>query len=125
VRLDPPGSRGRDTLRKVKSFLTAGFACVFGFPVSTTVTNESEIPYPTVFDAIRGGQAALAVGFDDNRRIRSDRGGLLISPNWGSRWGDCGFGWLPYTYVVQQLAVDFWTLVRPAWLASGEFQRPG
>lgn len=124
VRLDSPGARGRDTLRIVKSFLTAGFACVFGFPVSTTVTNESEIPYPTVFDAIRSGQAALAVGFDDNRRIRSDRGGLLIAPGWGRCWGDRGFGWLPYSYVMQQLAVDFWTLVRPAWLSSGEFNRP-
>jgi len=124
VRLDPPGARGRETLRTVKSFLAAGFACVFGFPVPTTVTHEPDIPYPTVFDAVRGGQAAMAVGFDDHRRIRSDRGGLLLACTWGDAWGDGGFGWLPYCYVTDQLAVDFWTLVRPAWLASGEFQRP-
>ena len=124
VRLDAPGQRGRETLKVVKSFLAAGFACVFGFPVSTSVTNEADIPYPTFFDAMRGGQAALAVGFDDHRRIRSDRGGLLVGCGWGSGWGERGFGWLPYCYVIHQLAVDFWTLVRRDWLASGEFQRP-
>jgi C1A family cysteine protease len=124
VRLDAPGQRGRETLKIVKSFLAAGFGCVFGFPVSTSVTHESDIPYPTVFDAIRGGQAALAVGFDDHRRIRSDRGGLLVGCAWGGGWGERGFGWLPYSYVIHQLAVDFWTLVRPDWLASGEFHRP-
>lgn len=124
VRLDPPGSQGRKTLGAVKSFLAAGFACVFGFPVPTTVSSESDIPYPTVFDAIRGGQAALAVGFDDRRRVRSDRGALLVACTWGDDWGERGFGWLPYSYVTQQLAVDFWTLLCPAWLSSGEFQRP-
>jgi C1A family cysteine protease len=124
VRLDPPGARGRETLKTVKSFLAAGFACVFGFPVPTTLTSESEIPYPTVFDAIRGGQAAVAVGFDNHRRIRSDRGGLLIACPWGPCWGERGFGWMPYCYVTERLAVDFWTMVRPAWLASGEFNRP-
>jgi C1A family cysteine protease len=124
VRLDAPGQRGRETLKIVKSYLAAGFACVFGFPASTGVTNEPDIPYPTVFDSVRGGQAALAVGFDDRRRIRSDRGGLLVGCAWGSGWGDRGFGWLPYSYVVHQLAVDFWTLVRADWLASGEFLRP-
>lgn len=49
----------------------------------------------------------------------------LISPFWGEAWGESGYGWLPYAYVTAGLAIDFWTLVWPEWLASGEFQRPG
>ena len=77
-----------------------------------------------MFDDIRGGQAVTAVGYDDNRRIRSDRGAILFRSSWGSQWGDDGFGWLPYSYVREQLAADFWTVIKPSWLQSGEFGRP-
>ena len=124
VRLDSPGKRGTRTLRTVKSFLAAGFPSVFGFPVCTSLSTEAEIPLPTIFDGIRGGQAVVAVGDDQNRRTRAGRGALLILNSWGPDWGENGFGWLPYAYVREHLAVDFWTLLEPDWLASGEFDRP-
>lgn len=124
VRVDPAAQSGEETLRRVKAFLAAGFACVFGFPVSTAVSREPDIPFPTIFDAVRGGQAVLAAGFDDGRRIRSDRGALLVRTSWGQAWGEQGYGWLPYAYVRERLARDFWTVVEPEWLASGEFHRP-
>jgi len=123
-RLDPRHGRPEDTLETVKRFLAAGFAIAFGFPISTSVNGEAEIPFPTIFDGVRGGQAVLAVGYDDTRRVRSDRGALLFANSWGPAWGDAGYGWLPYTYVREQLAVDFWTLVTCQWLAAGELQSP-
>jgi C1A family cysteine protease len=125
IRLDGRASRPENTLETVKRFLAAGFAVVFGFPVLTSVSIDAEIPVPTIYDGVRGGQAALAVGYDDTRRIRSDRGALLFANSWGPQWGDQGYGWLPYAYVREQLAVDFWTLLMPEWLASGELRRPG
>jgi C1A family cysteine protease len=124
-RLDQRDGRPEDTLENVKRFLAAGFVVAFGFPVSTSVDGEAEIPYPTIFDGLHGGQAVLAVGYDDTRRVRSDRGALLFANSWGSGWGDQGYGWLPYSYVREQLAADFWTLVTHQWLVSGELQRPG
>lgn len=125
VRLDGRGVSGEDTLETIRRFVSAGFAVVGGFPMPTSVTCDAEIPVPTIYDGVRGGQAVLIVGYDDKRRVRSDRGALLFANSWGTNWGEKGCGWLPYAYVREQLAVDFWTMMMPAWLASGELQRPG
>jgi C1A family cysteine protease len=124
VRLDSRQHKGRKTLETVRSFLAAGFPCVLGFPVASSLSADAEIPCPTVFDVLRGGQGAVAVGYDDARRTRAGKGALLLSLSWGTGWGDQGYGWLPYAFVREQLAADFWTVLKPDWLASGEFQWP-
>ena len=124
VRLDARGRRGKKALETVKSFLAAGFPSVMGFCVPASVNSEAEIPMPSLRDEIFGGHAVLAVGYDDTRRTRAGRGAILICNSWGPHWGEEGFGWLPYAYVQTHLASDFWTVVRPEWLASEEFQNP-
>jgi hypothetical protein len=66
----------------------------------------------------------LAAGYDDRRRMRVGRGALAVRGSWGTSWGDSGYGWLSYTHVREPLALDFWTLLDPDWLSSGEFHRP-
>ena len=125
VPLDGRDEPGRSVLQTVRCWLAAGFPCVCGFPIPGPLPLESEIPYPTLFDSVRGGQAVIAVGYDDRRQCRAGRGALLVRSSWGAGWGESGYGWLPYPYVRKHLAVDFWTLLSPDWLASGEFYRPG
>jgi C1A family cysteine protease len=124
LRLDPHDSVPDDTLERLKRVLAAGFPFVFGFPVCTSVGSAPEIPYPTAADSVLCGQAVVAVGYDDKLRVRSDKGALLVRNSWGADWGDGGFGWLPYNYVRRRLAADFWTLLKPSWLKSGEFESP-
>jgi len=124
VRLDGARQTGAETLETLKSFLAAGFACVLGFGVPSSLTNDAEIPFPTRFDAIRSGQAVVVVGYDDEPRIRSEKGALLVRNSWGPSWGMDGYGWLPYRYVTDRLAADVWTLLRGKWLRSGEFHLP-
>lgn len=124
VRLDVAGRSGESTLHDVRRFLAAGFACAFGFSAFSSLSHDADIPFPTGLDALCGGHAVAAIGYDDKRRIRSDRGALLVRNSWGEGWGDHGYGWLPYAYVRELLARDFWTLVRPRWLRSGEFHLP-
>lgn len=124
VRLDARNSTGSQTLAMVRSFLAAGFPAAFGFCVPDSLTSASDVPYRRPFDKTLGGQAAVAVGYDDRRRTASGNGALLFRNCWGREWGEDGYGWLPYVYVEEQLAVDFWTLLRPDWLASNEFRRP-
>jgi C1A family cysteine protease len=123
VRLDVSNSTGERTLQVVRAFLAAGFPVAFGFPVPNSISSDADIPYRPATDAILGGQAALAVGYDD-RHVCDSRGALLFRNSWGKQWGEAGCGWLPYSFVEHQLAVDFWTLINPNWLASGEFTQP-
>jgi C1A family cysteine protease len=123
VRLSPQNATGETTLSVLKSFLAAGFPAVFGFSVPTSLSSAPDIPYRPLHDAFRGGMAAVVVGYDD-LRMGSTKGALLVRPSWGGAWGDGGYGWLPYSYVKQQLAVDFWTIMNSRWIRSGEFNRP-
>ena len=123
VRLDERKTNGSATLATVKSFLAAGFPVAFGFSVPSSLCDRGNIPYRPTFDSIIGQQAALAVGFDD-RWLSGSRGALLVRNSWGHAWGEAGYGWLPYAYVEERLACDFWTLLHADWIRSGEFDLP-
>jgi C1A family cysteine protease len=123
VRLDSRKASGAQNLQMVKSFLVAGFPAAFGFAVPSSLTDDGNIPYRPTFDSSQGGQAMLAVGYDD-RWLRGSRGALLVRSSWGRDWGEDGCGWLPYAYVEEHLAIDFYTLAHPAWIDSGEFDAP-
>lgn len=123
VRLDGRNRTGRETLAVVKAFLNAGFPSVFGFSVPASISRDGDVPYRPTFDNVQGGQAVIAVGYDD-RRLSSTKGALQFRNSWGREWGNDGYGWLPYAYIEEQLAVDFWTLMSDEWLDSDEFLRP-
>lgn len=123
LRIDGRNTTGPENLQLVRAFLSAGFPIAFGFPVPSSISLDSDIPFYPDSDSFLGGQAVIAVGYDD-RRLRNSRGAILIRNSWGQRWGELGYGWLPYRYVEQRLAADFWTLIQADWLQSEEFVRP-
>jgi hypothetical protein len=124
LRLDAYGQNPEETLAGARRWLAAGFVVTVGIPLYDSLTTEPEIAYPTHFDSLSGGQALLAVGYDDERRIRSDKGALLVRNSWGEAWGERGYGWLPYTYLTKGLAADLWTPLDGRWLDPDEFKRP-
>lgn len=124
-RLDPAGTAPAAVLANVKTQLAANLPSMFGFTVYSSIPplgeGTGEIPFPGSGDKVAGGHAVLAVGYDDARKIGACKGALLIRNSWGTGWGDAGYGWLPYDYVLNGLANDFWAMVRARYVDSALF----
>ncbi|MBK5190553.1 MAG: cysteine protease [Methanosarcinales archaeon] len=131
VRLDPAGIYGAKLLSRIKTYLASGLPSLFGFVVYDSISQASrdgEIPFPCSRERALGGHAIVAVGYDDEKKIKNadcgteTKGALLIRNSWGNGWGDRGYGWLPYEYVLKVLARDFWVLLRQEWVDTGVFK---
>jgi len=131
-RLDSPGTPPNMLLDQIKTYLAAALPSMFGFTVYSSISQAAKtgkIPYPTPGERILGGHAIVAVGYDDNMKIKNTNpgavetiGALLIRNSWGTGWGSGGYGWLPYEYVLKGLAIDWWSLLKNEWVDTGEFK---
>jgi len=124
-RLDPRGVSSSELLNRIKIFLARGYPSMFGFTVydsiSEAATNGGKIPFPGPGDKMIGGHAVDAVGYDDKMKVGDVTGALLIRNSWGDGWGDRGYGWLPYAYVEEGLAIDWWTILKQEWIDTKKF----
>lgn len=125
-RLDPSGLTPAQILDSVKRSLAAELPAMFGFSVYSSMPplgdGKGEIPFPIRGDSLEGGHAVLAVGYDDAKKIAGQTGALLIRNSWGTGWGDKGYGWLPYAYVLRGLADDFWSMVSAEFINTDLFK---
>lgn len=130
-RYDPPDTPKDVLLNRIKTNIAAGLPSMFGFTVYSSINQANtsgKIPFPTRGERILGGHAINAVGYDDNMKIKNTnpggietKGALFIRNSWGVEWGENGYGWLPYEFILKGLAIDWWSIIKQEWIDTGAF----
>ena len=96
------------TLLSIKQCLNAGFPIVFGIEVyesfeSDYVARTGIVPMPNIStEQFLGGHAITMYGYDDSKKS------FIVMNSWGVKWGDKGYFYLPYDYLVYMS--DLWTM---------------
>jgi len=107
------GERVPHELEALKYHLANGYLVAFGTTVydsfdslNTIRTGQVKMPETDTEDHY-GGHAMVLVGYDDH----DDH--FIVRNSWGSKWGDSGYSYIPYAYVIDsELCSDFWILVK-------------
>ena len=130
-RLDAVGTSPGTLVNRIKGHLASQLPSMFGFTCFESLDHAFEhggIPFPRPSEEITGGHAVMAVGYDDGKKIRNPGGGpettgaFRIRNSWGRAWGEDGYGWLPYRFVEEGLADDWWVLLKNEWVDTEQFR---
>ncbi|WP_010297413.1 C1 family peptidase [Candidatus Odyssella thessalonicensis] len=108
------------SLDSIKARLAKNIPVVFGVYVypsfeSGNAEKTGKIPMPGLNERPIGGHALMFTGYDDEAKE------FKFANSWGTRWGDKGFGYLKYDYVMNVgatpnrplfFANDIWSIDR-------------
>lgn len=98
------------TLNDIQTALVSGFMVVFGFTVFASFETDSVartgiVPMPKPGEQELGGHCTTFCGFSNKTRM------LKCMNSWSDQWGDRGFFYLPYDFVLNKNWVsDLWIL---------------
>jgi len=81
-----------------KSVLASGYPIVFGVQIFSSFQNPRNgfISMPRSNDQQLGGHAMCCVGYSDPDRV------FIVRNSWGHQWGDKGYCYIPYDYMMNR-----------------------
>lgn len=94
------------TSRAIEHCLASGFPITFGFKVydnfeGDEIRSTGILGMPT--GNLLGGHAVVCVGYDRTKQM------FLVRNSWGADWGQKGYFWMPYAYMLDKNLCDsFW-----------------
>jgi C1A family cysteine protease len=97
-------------LNQMKACLASGWPFIGGISVyasfeSQEVARTGIVPMPGETEDLLGGHAIAFCGYD------TAKGVLCFRNSWGDSWGDKGYGYIPFAYLMDKgLSADFWTI---------------
>ena len=82
---------------EIKQSIANGFPVLISVPIFAQWRNSENgvIQFPDQNDAPIGMHAVVIIGYRDDHQY------FNFQNSWGAKWGDGGFGWLPYGYFDQ------------------------
>uniref|UniRef100_A0A6C0KGS6 Peptidase C1A papain C-terminal domain-containing protein n=1 Tax=viral metagenome TaxID=1070528 RepID=A0A6C0KGS6_9ZZZZ len=101
-----------NTMKDMKNALSNGYPFVVGITIyesfeSDEVAKTGMVPMPSSSETCNGGHAVVCVGYDDEKQV------WIMRNSWGSKWGDGGYFYLPYAYLLSDdLATDLWCVTK-------------
>jgi C1A family cysteine protease len=105
-------ARLQRTLTDMRACLADGQPFTAGFEVHGTIKSKlvqrtGVVPLPSGRDKALGGHAMLVVGYLD------DAHHFVVRNSWGPAWGDRGYCYIPYSYLLDpDLCWDLWTVAK-------------
>lgn len=123
LRLDTPNTLPTEILNRIRGTVSVDEnPIVFGFTCFPSIyeprtKDRGEIPFRYREGAPIGGHCVLIVGYDDDYSIENSKGAFKIKNSWGPEWGQKGYAWLPYDFLLTGNAADFWTILDLNYLA--------
>ncbi|HEX5186694.1 MAG TPA: C1 family peptidase [Nitrososphaeraceae archaeon] len=131
IKLDYEGISNDFLLEKIKSILEKKLAVCFEFSASKECLDQTDkegnISPPDASIENNQRLSVLAVGYDDRRKMKNleyegvHEGAFLFQNSLGKKWGDRGFGWLPYEYVLSGKVKGCWTITDSEFIDLEEF----
>jgi len=92
------------SLNECKQMISNGYGLVAGFVCFTNIWSSVGGVIPLPSGTVIGGHAIFLCGYDEvNQRFK-------FKNSWSRSWGDQGYGYLPYEYLLQGYMWDIWTV---------------
>jgi C1A family cysteine protease len=96
------------TLDNFRIALNGGWPIMLSIVLFSSIYNLTKktgyiVPIPGPNDPTEGGHAVVCVGYDDTKiydKKTNKKGVFIMRNSWGVNWGDKGYFYLPYPYLV-------------------------